>query len=390
MERGAYGSVCRATDNKLGRPVALKLLKDDGGDEDRMARFWREADLVRRLTHPHTVRVYDSGQDANGNAYIVFELLQGESLKARLERVGPLSFAETRRITTCLLKSLMEAHGLGIVHRDVKPSNVFLCEYVGETDYVKLLDFGVARQADLAMTQKGWLVGTPAYMAPEQIAGKKLTPRVDLYSLGLVMVEMLSGRQLLSGKGPDVIAEQMAPHPLVLPPEVMASPLGLVVQRAVEKDPDRRYGSAAEMLADLERAPVAAPPGPATQQAWTQTGPGPAANKTPVLLLAIVAAAILGVSVLVIGAWVFLRGDEEPESDTKAAESASARPRSTSTAEPTPGVVVDTAPALPDAGAASRSETKAAKQPPAGARETPPATTGTAGKTKSKSDDFGY
>ena len=256
--RGGFGCVYLAHDGKLERPVALKVAWPEPGSDDRLKRFLREAELSRGLSHPHTVRVYDVGSDPL--PFIAFELLDGESLARRLSRLGALGAEETRRIAASVLKSLMEAHALGIVHRDVKPANVFLCRYAGETDFVKVLDFGIAKAPRRTeLTAHGWLVGTPQYMAPEQITGADLTPRADLYSLGLVMAMMLSGEPLVSGGTAEVIADQLSDAPLALPPAVLQSPLAAVLRRAVEKDPARRFSSAAEMLGELEGAHPVAP-----------------------------------------------------------------------------------------------------------------------------------
>jgi hypothetical protein len=250
--RGGFSSVFRAADEKLGRPVALKVLSPQAGSDDRLQRFWREVELSRGLVHPHTVRVYDFGLESNELPFIALELLDGEPLQRRVQRVKKLGAAETRRIAGCVLKSLMEAHALGVVHRDIKPANVFLCCYAGENDFVKVLDFGIAKAPSKGdLTAHGWLVGTPIYMAPEQIRGTDLTPRADLYSLGLLMVTMLTGQSLVGGDAREVIAQQLSSEPLRLPAELSSHPLAPVIRRALEKDPERRYASAGEMLGDL-------------------------------------------------------------------------------------------------------------------------------------------
>lgn len=303
--RGGFGCVYRALDLKLERPIALKVAWPEPGCDDRLKRFWREAELSRGLVHPHTVRVYDIGVGPGGSPFIAFELLDGESLARRLQRTGALSVGETRRIAACVLKSLMEAHALGIVHRDIKPANVFLCRYAGETDFVKVLDFGIAKAPRRTeLTAHGWLVGTPQFMAPEQITDDALGPRADLYSLGLVMAQMLAGEPVLQGPTASVIVDQLSDEPLPLSTTVLESSLGPVIRRATEKNPGRRHASAAEMLGDLvgseplERtlacapdaaraeglrrslvpasvAPVAVPVAPSTPPAPAASGPGP-------------------------------------------------------------------------------------------------------------------
>jgi hypothetical protein len=249
--RGGFGSVYRARDVRLRRTVALKIISLADDTEDRLQRFIREVDLCRKLTHPHSVRVYDYGIDPRRRPYIAFELLEGETLYHRIKHHGPLSPAETRRIAECVLKSLMEAHELGIVHRDIKPTNVFLSRYAGERDFVKVLDFGIAKTRGRDLTLQGWLIGTPAYMAPEQIVDKNPHPASDLYSLGLVMAHMLTGEAPVRGTGSEIIALQMAQEPVELAPEVLAGPLGQIIRRATQKDRLLRYATAEEMREEL-------------------------------------------------------------------------------------------------------------------------------------------
>src|SRR5262249_48733730 len=153
------------------------------------------------------------------------------------------------------LKALMEAHGLGFVHRDIKPSNIFLCEFSGEKDFVKVLDFGIAKSlyASAMLTKTGMIVGTPNYMAPEQVAGADVTASADLYALGLLMAEALTGRPVFYGDSAfSICVAQLSEAPVPLPPEVLASPLGPVIARATQKRAAERFQSAAEMLTHLE------------------------------------------------------------------------------------------------------------------------------------------
>jgi serine/threonine protein kinase len=252
--RGGFGSVYRARDLRLRRAVALKIISLADDNEDRLQRFLREVDLCRKLTHPHSVRVYDYGIDPKRRPYIAFELLEGETLYHRIKHQGRLSPAETRRVAECVLKSLMEAHQLGIVHRDIKPTNVFLSRFAGERDFVKVLDFGIAKSRGRDLTLQGWLIGTPAYMAPEQIVGQNPNPASDLYSLGLVMAQMLTGEAPVRGTGSEILAIQMAPEPVDLPPEILSGPLGHVIRKATQKDLRLRYATAEEMREDLVAA----------------------------------------------------------------------------------------------------------------------------------------
>jgi serine/threonine-protein kinase len=263
LGQGGHGTVYRALQRPLGREVALKMIAADAiGAEGTLERFAREAALVQRLEHPNTVRIFDFGTTEVGLPYIVFELVRGKTLEQELKQ-GPMTAFRVGRVASQVLKSLMEAHALGIVHRDVKPSNVMLVDYSGETDFVKVLDFGVARSVRPeagrdAITHAGQIVGTPSYVAPEQVRGLPLGPQVDLYALGLVMAEAASG-SIVYGKGSpiEIWMKQASSEPVPIPPSLVGSALGPVIVRATRKLPQERYPSAEVMLADLERAMLA-------------------------------------------------------------------------------------------------------------------------------------
>jgi len=192
---------------------------------------------------------------------MVLQLLRGRSLNEVLWDDGAMDAARVGRITSQILKSLMEAHALGIVHRDIKPENIFLVDFEGEPDYVKVLDFGLAKAVHRGqtigtpLTAYGETVGTPNYMAPEQVRGKPVTARTDLYALGLVMSEMMTGKMVFPGDdGLEVCKEQISHDPSQLEPVVLESALGAVIRRATLKPPDDRYRSASEMLEEIDEA----------------------------------------------------------------------------------------------------------------------------------------
>lgn len=282
--RGGFATVYLAQRLDTAEHVALKLL--DGGARSglrRLDRFRREAALLRRLAHPGIVAPLAAGV-ADEGPFIAFELLLGETLADRID-AGPLGVLEIVQIAVPILEALDAAHGAGIVHRDLKPSNVFLCER-GERR-VKLLDFGIAKLmadedgAATAMTAAGELTGTIAYVSPEHLGGTATDGRSDLFSLGLMMVEMLTG-ELPQAEG-DLIQQAMnrlSPEPVPLPEAVRRCAIGHVIERALEKSVERRYRSAAAMRRALRDLLMTQPrvmvSGPRTERApWTPHRGGP-------------------------------------------------------------------------------------------------------------------
>ena len=249
---GGMARVVEGHDARLDRRVAVKLLPADRIDAVGRERFRREARSSAGFSHPNAVAIFDAGE-ADGYLYIVMELVDGPSLADRLARHGPLGVDEAVRITASILAALEAAHAAGIVHRDVKPGNVLL----GHRGAVKLADFGIARRLDdlsSDLTGAGLFVGTPKYLAPEQVAGRPATPATDVYATAIVLYEMLAGAAPYEGPTPMAIAlaHQNAPIPDVraarpdVPDHVAA-----VVRRAMAKDPAHRFRTAADMRAAL-------------------------------------------------------------------------------------------------------------------------------------------
>ncbi|MBL9026616.1 MAG: serine/threonine protein kinase [Myxococcales bacterium] len=261
---GGFGTVFAAVNLNTGGRVALKVLSPRvlemaGGAE----RFRREAELARRLDHPNIVRVLDAGTDPSGALFIGFELLEGCSLQDEIQRRGAFPARRAAAVCVEVLAALEHAHANGVVHRDLKPANVFLLG--GARDgAVKVLDFGIAKSTNAGtragLTQEGTAIGTPAYMAPEQLEGQEVGPAADLYSLGVLLAEMLAGRPLFSeDASPIQILTARLTRGLPIPESVSASPLGPVIARATQPDRTWRYANARQMRAELEAATAGLP-----------------------------------------------------------------------------------------------------------------------------------
>ncbi|MGH2723569.1 MAG: protein kinase domain-containing protein [Actinomycetota bacterium] len=296
---GGMADVWRGRDLVLDRPIAVKILRDElARDEEVLERFRLEAVAAARLSHPAVVRVFDTGVDG-GQAYIVMELSDGPTLSRVLEETGPLPPDEAARIVAGALRGLAHAHGSGVVHRDVKPSNIL----VGDGRFVKVTDFGIAKAAFAGgdLTTTGSLLGTARYLAPEQVAGGDVDARADLYAAGVVLYELLTGRAPFEGETHLATATMRLTRDPV-PPGALRSgiprDLEQVVLRALARDPDRRYQSAEEMHAALERtAPVATPHRrPVPGRPSRREGPPPVFRSWLLvpIALAIVAAVVVG------------------------------------------------------------------------------------------------
>ncbi len=251
---GGMAEVWRATDEVLGRPVAVKVLHDRlARDRDVMARFRREAVAAARLSHPAVVRVFDTG-DEEGLHYIVLELSEGRTLQDVIDGDAPLPPSEAVAIIRTVLQGLAHAHRGGVIHRDVKPSNVLL----DGNGLVKVTDFGIAK-ASFAddLTTTGNMMGTAKYLAPEQVEGGPIDARADLYAAGIVLYELLTGRPPFEAET-NLAAATMRLTTEPRPPGArrpgIPRSLDQVVMRALARDPDGRYQSAEEMSAALERA----------------------------------------------------------------------------------------------------------------------------------------
>lgn len=257
---GGMGAVYRAVREDFGQmPVAVKIVHAHlGADPSLLPRFRREAETIAALNHQNIVRVLDFHAPENEPAILVMELLLGESLASLIATQGPLSVERVVFIAVQTLFALEAAHGGQVIHRDLKPENIFLISVSGVDDIVRVLDFGVAKLADQEqnnkLTRTGTVIGTPAYMAPEQARGMLVDPRSDLYALGCVMYEALTGCVAFEADNYNallVAIQESEPRPLLqLRPDVTPE-IAAIVERAMAKDVSVRYQSAKEMLSAL-------------------------------------------------------------------------------------------------------------------------------------------
>jgi serine/threonine-protein kinase len=278
LGEGGMGAVYEG-EQQLGttkRKVAIKTLHPHLSRDPKVkARFEREVGTIAELEHPNTIQVFDFGSTPDGILYIVMEFLQGRSLADVLEKEGPLSPERALHVIEQVCGSLEEAHGRGIVHRDLKPDNVVLVERAGKKDFVKVLDFGIAKRSneedrnEQKLTQQGMVLGTPPYMSPEQFTGQPIDARSDIYSLGVMAYEMLSGRLPFRANTAFEWASQhmtQPPIPLESMAEGMRAPEGMrsAIRRALAKAPNERFQTMHEFgnaFASAIAAPGAPSPG---------------------------------------------------------------------------------------------------------------------------------
>jgi len=264
LGRGGFGVVFDSVHTTTGHPVAVKILTPVMGDDgqEMARRFFHEAATTSRLSHPNTVRVYDFGQTDAGDLYLAMERLSGQTLLARLNTLAAdeqiMSEQETVETGVAILRSLGEAHALGLVHRDMKPANVFLHQMLGGDSILKVLDFGIVKDSLTSMTQVGKALGTPTHMSPEQAMGKAVDGRADLYALGVVLYECLTGSLPFWGDSPLTVVMKHVTEPV--PPIASRVPgrvrrqLAAVVEKAMAKKPEDRWQTALEMRNALQAA----------------------------------------------------------------------------------------------------------------------------------------
>lgn len=261
LSEGGMGTVYRGTHVLMDKTVAVKVLRASlAADEKIVARFSREARAASRINHPHALSVTDFGEDQNGVVFLVMEFLSGRTLKEVIRSEGPMPLARAVEIITQVGSALDDAHGQGVVHRDLKSDNIMLITATS-ADYAKVLDFGIAKikeaegDYDPGLTSPGLVIGTPQYMSPEQCSqAPDIDARTDIYSLGIILFEMLVGHVPFTGESPTVIMlkqMQQAPPSLSTERNDLPAAVETVVNRALEKRPENRYETVGQLVEDL-------------------------------------------------------------------------------------------------------------------------------------------
>ena len=259
---GGFGAVYKALHTGTNDEVAIKVLRtEQAGNAEVVARFQDEAAITASLKQPHTVRVFDFGQTLTGDLYIAMEFLDGKTLSNVMDHEQPLGYKRIGHIALQVLKSLAEAHSKGLVHRDLKPDNIFLQTVFGEEDFAKVLDFGIAKslaQGGQSRTATGVIVGTPPYMSPEQARGTGIDQRTDLYALGCILFEALTNRVPFHAETAiDTLIQRITNPPpdprgmcLTPTPEAFCD----VILKAMATQADARFSTAQEMVKALQEA----------------------------------------------------------------------------------------------------------------------------------------
>ncbi len=281
LGEGGMGKVYKATQQPLDKPVVLKVLRQQlHGDASLVARFQREARAASRLSHPNSIQVTDFGQMEDGALYIAMEYLEGKDLGALLAETGPLPEDRIVHIMSQVLSALADAHDAHIIHRDLKPENIMVVPRRDDPDFVKVLDFGIAKIQDpadspdaVALTQQGLVCGTPEYMSPEQARGEPLDPRSDLYAVGVILFQLACGKlPFWAETSVGIVTKHLVeqpPRPREINP-ALSPAFEAIILRCLSKDPAGRPASAEALKAELLALGGAAPKAPAGRRPGTQ------------------------------------------------------------------------------------------------------------------------
>ncbi len=325
LAEGAMGQVYVASQEPIGRPVAIKVLKSAlATDQELVERFLREAVAVSNLHHPNTITVLDYGESEQGILYIAMEYLDGQNLEALLDRVGPLKVDRAVDIACQVASALTEAHHNGVLHRDLKPPNIFISEVKGKGEFVKVLDFGIAKLLDSTkapLTRAGMVFGTPEYMAPEQSSGGTLDGRTDLYALGVVLWQMLTAKLPYTGTNPVDTLLKHTTQPIPPLPEHIPAPIRHFVSRAMAKNMADRPADAETFIKELRQAQAEASgldPAKSPTSGASSERPAPVGERRRPWLSVALVLALLIVGGLVVGgiAWLISaqgKGEDAPE-----------------------------------------------------------------------------
>jgi len=266
IARGGMGKVYKAEQAPLGRPCAIKVLNPNyagEADPEFSRRFFREASITSQIRHPNSVTIFDYGKTDDDIYFMVMEYLEGQTVHQGVRQSGPMPEERVGRIAAQVCRALREAHALGVIHRDLKPANIFLSKHGDDDDFVKVLDFGlvksVSERPEEQLTQTGLFMGSPKYMAPEQIQGTVVDGRTDVYSLGIVMYEMLAGKVPFERTSSvnvlmAHVGEPPPPMRAVNPQLVCSTSFEDLVMRCIAKDPSQRFASMDHLLSAIKLA----------------------------------------------------------------------------------------------------------------------------------------
>jgi len=267
---GGMAMVYRGEHEILARPVAIKVLRSEAIDDTPapLLRFVQEARASSRIRHDNVVEVIDIGETDDGRPFMVMEYLEGEELGVTLEREGPLPWSRVQPMLVQILAALQASHEQRLIHRDIKPQNLFRTQRMGYDDFIKVFDFGIAKatQSNMALTLDGHTVGTPSYMSPEQCTGEPIDARSDIYSVGIVAYQMLTGNLPFDGEewAQAIFSQLYEPVPSMaaISPSVTVDPrIEAVIRRALAKNRDERFSSAREFADALMAIDSTAPTG---------------------------------------------------------------------------------------------------------------------------------